>query len=285
MAPLAPLPLLPPPPDLACVSHVAPRVASTAPLVSPVAGARRSLFAEVAGNSAVSGSAGGAAGAAAAAEEEEDREWMVQRHPSSEVRDHRSMGEGEVSVRWEDQEDQENWSANGGAHGPVLGPQEEETGKPGSAAPPSPETGVCTAQRSHSPATAWAGGRSAEASATASPLGSTIAPRKLGGARPRGGGARGRTGAAWAAFALAALLGLLALATPLVALGTARPAQAVTPKQPRRPSVEQPAVAPARGRPRRERLVVWLILAARGDTEVAGRGTCWPGLVPGCLSG
>jgi hypothetical protein len=167
----------------------------------------------------------------------------------------------------------------------VLGPQEEETGKPGSEAPRSPETGVNTSQRLHSPDAKGIAGRSAEASSTASPLSSAIAPRKLGGARRRGGGARGRTGAAWAAFALAALLGLLALATPLVALGTARPAQAVTPKQPRQPTVEQPAVAPVRGRPRRERLVVWLILAARGDTEVGGRGTCWPGLVPGCLSG
>ena len=177
---------------------------------------------------------------------------------------------GEVSVRWEDQE---NRSSNGGGtRGPVLGPQEEETGKPGSEASRSPETGDCTAERSRSPE---AKGQ-AEASLAISPVSSAISPLKL-------GGARGRSGAARVAFALAALLGMLALAAPLIAFGTASLAQPVTLERPA--VVEQAAVAPVRERLRRERVVVWLILAARGDTEVGGRGTCWPGLVPGCLSG
>ena len=237
-----------------------------------MAGARRNLFAEVAGNGAGAVSAGRAGGAEAAAEEEEDYEWMVQRYPSSEVRGLRSVGE--VSVRWEDQE---NRSSNGGTRAPVRGPQEEETGKPGSEATRSPETGDCTAERSRSPEAKRIAGRSAEASSAVS------SPLKLGGARQGGGGARGRSGAARAAFALAALLGLLALASPLIAFGTGRLVQPVTLEQPA--VVEQPTVAPVRERPRRERVIVWLILAARGDTEVGGRGTCWPGVVPGCLSG
>ena len=243
-----------------------------------MAGARRNLFAEVAGNGAAVSVSAGRADGAEAAEEEEDHEWTVQRYPSSEVRGLRSVGE--VSVRWEDQE---NRSSNGGTRGPVPGPQEEETGKPGSEAARSPETGDCTAERSQSPDAEGTAGRSAKSSSAILPLSSAISPLKLGGARQRGGGARERSGAARAAFALAALLGLLALATPLIAFGTARLAQPVTLEQPA--VVEQPAVAPVRERPRRERVVVWLILAARGDAEVGGRGTCWPGVVPGCLSG